>query len=260
MAYEQAGGPSTPGRGYASFGRPTESFQQPQQRTPSGSGTLLSSSTTFGHDFTLHRSSSMKSLNASTQSPHAGFGFGGMRETSTPKSVRWEDAQSSLTPQNANTPFQASAYPSSSSSFGFSYQQPMGSQQSQQQPNPMHQMQPYMSSRSPQQLPQATPQTSSSLSASNQAHSNSSSSSTALQQSHSAFFRSVGQATALVKPSSSPKSTQPTTSKPATLDEGNRDVVIASRPAILARLKWNVLALLFCWLAPHTTLVSRMYW
>jgi hypothetical protein len=262
MAYEQAGGPSTPGRSQFTSNNPSDYNHQYQQRTLSGSGPQLSSSSAFGNEYSLPRSSSMRSINTS-QSMQGNFGFGGMREASTPKSVRWEDASQSHAP---STPFQNSA---SSSSFGFNYQQPVGAQELQlRQSATNNHSQPNSSSQPVQQMQRFTPQPSLpnqfSLSTTdpNQARLAASTSSdpAASQNTRSAFngtFTSPSKT-----PVAGPRPAAPRYPQAPAVNhqKDSKDVVIASRPAILARIKWNVIVLLVSWAAPYVGPTGRLYW
>ncbi|UZJ54922.1 hypothetical protein CBS101457_004242 [Exobasidium rhododendri] len=259
MAYTQPGGPSTPGRGYPSLGGPSDSYLH-QQRDPSSSGSQMSKSASFSNDSNQLRSSSMRNLGA-TQSPQAAFGFGGMREASTPKSVRWEDASTSRQP---STPFQ-----SSSSSFTFNQQPNTGAQHlQQQQSNSAHLQQATSSSLALQQPQRGSPQSTFPIQSSVTSLStpepskarlaSASSQLTTLQQSRSAFH-SPTKAQAI--PSASPLAVQKTTPPPVKVMHAvSKESVIASRPAILARLRWNVLALLLSWIGPRIGPVGRIYW
>lgn len=285
MAYEQVAGPSTPGRGLASFERPYESLeQQQQQRHPSGFGRDATSSS---FDTSLGRSSSMRNLSAGPSS--TGYGFGGMREISTPKSVRWEYAQSTPAPQQ---PAPAAAAPSSQyqppSQFPFSLQysgmqqtsqqqqQQQSYQQSQQQSQPsqiyqsqMQKFQPWSSSNAGPQNQQTTTPNSSfqrSLSSSfstagpNQSQVEPSSSSHSVQPTRSAFHNTSSPNTSSFTPLVITKSAQPPAPSSNAQIKINDKLVVASRPAIVSRIKWNVAALVLAWFGPGFAIASRLYW
>lgn len=277
MAYEQAGGPSTPDRGgFASFGRPYESFEQ-QQKHSSGFGReTTSNSSPF--ESSLTKNSSLRKLSSGPST--SGFVFGGMREMSTPKSVRWEDAQSTPAPQQ---PVAASAAAPSSqylppSQFPFSLQY-SGKQQQQSlqlsQPQSqasagMQQFQPWSSSNPGPQNQQTT-----------------TTPNTSFQRSFSSSFSLTGPSQSQIVPSASSQSVQPTRSafnntsssnapniaplaitrpsqksNPASTPplKSSDKVIIASRPAIVSRIKWNVAALLLAWFIPRFGIASRLYW
>jgi type II secretory pathway pseudopilin PulG len=265
MAYDQRAGPSTPGRGLpSSFGRPSESVYT-QQRSSSGSGGGI------GNDSGVLRSSALRST-PGPQTTQSSFGFGGMRDASTPKSVRWEDAPSSpMVQQPAFTPAQQ-------------HQQQQQQQQQNQQQNQQQQMmmqqqqqqmqtqkyQPWSSSTvTPLPAQRTSPNTSfqrsfsSSLTAPGptQSQTPSFSSSIAVHPSRSAF-NTVAASTAVVSKSSSAVTRPPPAASgtPPQSTAAKGEGVTRSYPAIVSRMKWNVLALVLLWLGPRISAVGRLYW
>lgn len=245
----------------------------------------------MGNDSGVLRSSALRST-PGPQTTQASFGFGGMREVSTPKSVRWEDALSSpITQQPVVNPGQQQQQPASQYPFSLQYtgdqQHQSQQQQQQQQQLQRDQQQQQMVHQQPVQYQKTQPWTSSAVTSlpahmtppnsSYQRSSSSSlpasgpdqsqttpsvSSSTVVQPSRS-VFNTVAVPTSAVasKPSSAIGRPSPSASStPPQSTAAERAVVTTSYPAIVSRLKWNFVALVLAWLGPRTSLVGRVYW
>lgn len=227
----------------------------------------------------------MRSIPAAQSGNTSTFGFGGMRESpAAPKTVRWEDAPS--TPiQEQQTP---SIYPhlgSSLQNFNFQtshsaqiisqYQTPSyqsNSQSANQFQSTSFQPNATQSNSSSLQLQKTPPQQqyssfsnsfSSPITLSNASKSQEPrSSSSALQQTPSVFNRVTAkgsQSLSYRSPAQQSSPVAPRSSAPPKADTMASTVVL-SRPAVLSRIKWNVLAMLACWLVPRFSLMGRVYW
>jgi hypothetical protein len=273
MSYNQTAGPSTPGRGLPSYGRPSESIQT-QQRSSSGSG--------IGNDSSFSRTSALRNT-PGPQPSQSSFGFGGMREMSTPKQVRWEDAPSSpITNQPISNSAQQQQQQPPSQRYPFTLQYVGGQYPQQQQQQQQYQGSQQQPQHQQAQVQKFQPWTSSAATPLAQRTSPNSS----FNRSFSSSFSTPGPNQSQVSSTASP-ATAPGTrsifnnvstavaSRPAAVakpppaaPKAQQNIAVASGstavktsyPAIVSRIKWNSLALILLWLVPRSAPVSRSYW